>query len=242
VIIGAAFVQWATWRWILWFTAILGFAIAIASTIVVPPSTPRAIKPSWKRLDLGGVSLITASVILFIYSVTSGSTTSWVKPAVLAPLFVSVVMAIGFFVYEATVDEDLAALPPKVWRYNNVPILIGIALLPFLWWAARTFTLIIQKGYTNQYAFFSLLSVFFQQMPLMEQQYGWSPIMTSIHFLPTGFCSMIITPFVPPLVKAVSPKWAIIIGLGLEFIASMILPFANSAARYYSFLIPAMAM
>jgi hypothetical protein len=79
-------------------------------------------------------------------------------------------------------------------------------------------------------------------MPLMEQQYGWSPIITSLHFLPTGFCSMVITGFVPRLVRAVSPKWAIMIGLGLEFIASMLLPFANSPERYYSYLIPAMAM
>jgi len=79
-------------------------------------------------------------------------------------------------------------------------------------------------------------------MPLMEQQYGWSPIMTSVHFLPTGFCSIFITGFIPALVKAVSPKWTLMIGLGLEFIASMILPFANSAERYYSYLIPAIAM
>jgi hypothetical protein len=149
VIIGAAFVQWAKWQWILWFTAILGFTIAIASIIAVPPSAPRAIKPSWKRLDLGGVSLITVAVILFVYSVTSGSTNGWVKPAVLAPLLVSVVMAIGFFVYEAAVDEDLAALPPKVWKYKNVPILIGIALLPFLWWAACTLNLVHFHVSTN---------------------------------------------------------------------------------------------
>lgn len=79
-------------------------------------------------------------------------------------------------------------------------------------------------------------------MPLMQEQYQWSAIMTSIHFLPTGICSMIVAGFVAPLVKAASPKWAIMLGLGMELIASVLLPFANSPERYYSFLIPAMIM
>lgn len=138
--IGGAFVQWANWRWILWFTAILGVAIGLTSILTVPDSAPRTLKPSWKRLDLGGVSLITVAVVLFVYAVTSGSTTGWVTAGVLAPLVVSVLMAVAFFVYEAYIDPDLAALPPRVWKYKNVPILIGIALLPFLWWGACEFT------------------------------------------------------------------------------------------------------
>lgn len=59
VIIGGIFVQWATWRWVLWFTGIGGIGIALLATVLVPPSAPRRNKPSWKRLDLGGVSLIT---------------------------------------------------------------------------------------------------------------------------------------------------------------------------------------
>lgn len=136
VVIGGAFVQWATWRWIMWFTAILGVMIALASIITVPDSAPRTVKPDWRRLDLGGVSLITIAVILFVYSVTSGSTTGWANPGVLAPLVVSIFLAVCFFVYEAYIDPSLAALPTSVWKYKNVPILIGIGLLPFLWWGA----------------------------------------------------------------------------------------------------------
>lgn len=53
---------------------------------------------------------------------------------------------------------------------------------------------------------------------------------------------MVVAGFVAPLVKAASPKWAIMLGLGMELIASVLLPFANSPERYYSFLIPAMIM
>ncbi|KAF8308262.1 MFS general substrate transporter, partial [Clavulina sp. PMI_390] len=218
VIIGGAFVQWANWRWILWFIAIVGFLIAAISAVTVPPSPNRRVQPSLKRLDPGGVTMITAALVLFVYAATSGSTKGWGNPGVLAPLVVSVVMGLLFFVYEAAIDPSVAALPPYVWGYKNVPILIGLALLPLFWWAA----------------------LFFQLMPLMQETYHWSPIMTSVHFLPTGICSMAIANFVPTLVRVASPKWAVMIGLGMELAASVLLPFADTPQRYYSFLIPAM--
>ena len=61
IILGGIFVQWASWRWILWFTGIVGLGIAIVSLVSVPISAPRKHKPSWRRLDLGAVSFITGT-------------------------------------------------------------------------------------------------------------------------------------------------------------------------------------
>ena len=157
IILGGIFVQWASWRWILWFTGIVGLGIAVVSAVSVPMSAPRKHKPSWKRLDLGAVSFMTgtspstssntlvdlmlyvahaAALILFVYAVTSGPT-GWGTANVVAPLVISILMAIGFFVYEARVDEEMAALPPRIWRYPNVPILAAVGLMPFFWWCQR---------------------------------------------------------------------------------------------------------
>lgn len=108
----------------------------MVSTVAVPASAPRKQKPSWKRLDLGGVSLITAAVIVFVYAVTSGSIDGWGTARVLAPLVAALLMMSGFFIYEAMIDPDMAALPPRIWKYTNVPILVAIALLPLLWWGS----------------------------------------------------------------------------------------------------------
>lgn len=62
IILGGIFVQWATWRWILYFTGIVGLGIAVATILFVPLSAPRKYKPSWKRLDLIGVTLITGKL------------------------------------------------------------------------------------------------------------------------------------------------------------------------------------
>jgi hypothetical protein len=51
-----------------------------------------------------------ASAILFVYALTSGSVEGWTAAGVLAPLFVSVALAVSFFVWETRIDEECAAL------------------------------------------------------------------------------------------------------------------------------------
>lgn len=50
------------------------------------------------------------ALILFIFAVTSGSVDGWGSASVIAPLVISVVLAIIFFIYEARIPEDYAAL------------------------------------------------------------------------------------------------------------------------------------
>lgn len=139
-IIGGIFVQWVTWRWTLWLPGIACLAVAALGIIIIPASAPRAHKPSWRRLDLGAVSFITAALILFIYAVTSGPINGWDSANCLAPLIISIALGIVFFIYEAKVPEDVAALPPQVWRYTNVPVLFGVAFIPFAWFGSRKYS------------------------------------------------------------------------------------------------------
>jgi hypothetical protein len=49
-------------------------------------------------------------MLLFIYAVTSGPATGWGTANVIAPLVISIVLAIAFFVVERFLPEDVAAL------------------------------------------------------------------------------------------------------------------------------------
>jgi len=210
-------VQWASWRWIFWATTCMGVPIALVTIPLVPPGAPRPNKPSFKRLDLGGVTLITGAIILFIFAVTSGSATGWSQAKVIAPLIISIFMGVAFFVYEAWIDPHMAALPPRVWFYPNVPILVALGLVPFFWW----------------------LALFYSFMPLFESSYHWSPVITSVHILPTGTFSALVAGVSSKLVEYVNPKWSILGGLTLDIIATFLLPFANSKERYWSYVFPA---
>lgn len=121
----------------MYFTGILGLGCAIVALLIVPPSAPRAAKTNWKRLDLVGVSLITASMILLVYGVTDGSYGGWSSAKVLSTLILAAVTGVGFFVWEAKIDEDMACLPPRVWFYKNVAIMVALGLMPFFWWCQR---------------------------------------------------------------------------------------------------------
>ena len=63
-----------------------------------------------KGLDMVGVSILTAGLILFIYAITTGSSGKWDAAGVLAPLFISILLFGGFFYYETLIPEESAAL------------------------------------------------------------------------------------------------------------------------------------
>jgi predicted MFS family arabinose efflux permease len=65
LLIGAIFVEWATYHWVFWFIAIVAVTVALACVFVIPPQiakTVHRLEPEaakWKSLDLVGVSIFT---------------------------------------------------------------------------------------------------------------------------------------------------------------------------------------
>lgn len=57
LIIGAIFVQYASWSWVFWFVAMVAFPIAIICFLLVPPQEEvvHVEGARWKSLDIGGV-------------------------------------------------------------------------------------------------------------------------------------------------------------------------------------------
>ncbi|OAX40409.1 MFS general substrate transporter [Rhizopogon vinicolor AM-OR11-026] len=114
LLIGAMFVQWASYHWVFWFVAILAVPAALACVYIIPPqitktsTEPEAAK--WKSLDLVGVSILTVALILFIFAVTFTSTDGWASATVLAPLIISISMIVAFFYWETCIPVEKAAI------------------------------------------------------------------------------------------------------------------------------------
>lgn len=215
LLIGAIIVQYAGWSWIFWFVAIVGISIGILCFFLIPNA--RRERKSNAKFDMTGVGSLTVALTLFIFAVISGSTKGWGTAYVLAPLLISLLLFVLFHVWEARIPPDDAALPPRMWRLHNFGVLIGVALLPFLWWAVP---------YINITSWW-------------EEVYGWTAINTAVHFLPMGIGGFIVSQFTGYLPKYFSHKHIILFGLGLAIISTILLHFGDSPDTYWPFTFPA---
>lgn len=95
-----------------------------------------------------------------------------------------------------------------------------------------------RKQSINEYA----CIVFFQLQPLMMSVYHWSAIMSSVRFLPCGLAGTATAIVAPMLLNYSSPKWTISVGLTMQFIGTMVLPFADTSVKFWSHCLPAFIM
>ncbi|KAF9815241.1 hypothetical protein IEO21_04688 [Rhodonia placenta] len=221
LIIGAIFVQYASWSWVFWFVAMVAFPIAIICFLLVPPQEEvvHVEGARWKSLDIGGVSILTAALILFIFAITSGSADGWATAEVLVPLIVSIFMVVGFFYYETRIPVATAAIPPRTWFLSNFSVLFGTALLPYFWWT----------------------TIFTTYTTLWQDTYHWPVISTAIHMIPIGVLAFSMS-FTGPLSRVYNPKWIILFGESMLVIATILLAFADGPEKYWSFVFPAFVL
>jgi len=156
------------------------------------------------------------AAILFIFAITSGSIDGWGSAQVIAPLIISFVLIVAFFFWESRLSETYAAIPSKMWRYENFTVLIILSLAPFMWWSA----------------------IFLQFSWLWEVVYHWGAINTAVHFLPIGLGMFPMVPLTAVLQSKMRLKWVILIGFLLMTIGTVLLPFAGPQSHYWPFAFP----
>ncbi|KAH7905376.1 major facilitator superfamily domain-containing protein [Hygrophoropsis aurantiaca] len=225
ILIGALFVQYASYHWVFWFVAIVAGPVSLACIFLIPSQSNNTdgVDPSiakWKKLDLIGVSTLTVAIILFIFAITSGSTDGWGAAAVLAPLIISVLLVVCFFCWETITPANKAAIPPRTWFLNNFSILFAVALLPFFWWS----------------------SVFMMFTTLWQSVDQWSVISTAVHMLPLGIAGFIMS-FTGSLSRVFSPKWIILTGLSCMIVATTLIALGGgNPDQYWPYIFPAFSI
>ncbi|KIM64435.1 hypothetical protein SCLCIDRAFT_1167150 [Scleroderma citrinum Foug A] len=222
-IIGAVFVQWVTYRWIFWFIGLAALLAGLIGAVVIPAHLGKAWRtdekfiPTWRDFDIVGTSVLTAALALFIFAVTTGPVRGWADPAVIVPLVVSIVLMIAFFLWEARLPVEKAAVPPCVWFYRNFSVLFSVALLPFFWWT------VVYTIFVN----------------LWQSFFRWTAVSAAAHMIPLGIMGFALS-FTGGLGGIVSPKWVILLGQVMASAATATLALTGgNPDHYWPFVFPA---
>lgn len=70
----------------------------------------KTVAERFRQLDLVGVAILTAALVLLVYSLTQGSNKKWAEGGVLAPLIISIFLIVGFFYYETLLPTDMTSV------------------------------------------------------------------------------------------------------------------------------------
>ena len=116
LIIGGVVSSQASWRWIYYVIAICIIPFSLVAVLVIPHDVQQR-SEARRSLDLPGVGVLTAALILFVFAISDGNSEGWDTPQIVTTLVLSIALFVVFFLVERYVKDP--ALPPRTWSNTN---------------------------------------------------------------------------------------------------------------------------
>jgi EmrB/QacA subfamily drug resistance transporter len=104
-IVGGAITQGIDWHWIFWINAPIGILAVLLGVRLLPES-----RGAPERLDIGGVGLVTASVVALVWALSRANSVGWGSPEVLGTMAAGAVLLVCFVGWERSVREPMVPL------------------------------------------------------------------------------------------------------------------------------------
>ncbi|KAF4607679.1 hypothetical protein EYR40_000014 [Pleurotus pulmonarius] len=216
-VVGGILTSRTSWRWIHYLCAMMVIPMSLAAWFLLPKHTT-PLKAQRRGVDIPGVLILTAGLILFVYSISDAADAGWGSPQVITTMVLSVIAFVAFFVVESIVKHP--ALPPKTWRNKNFTPLFFYALSPY-WWCL---------GCQLQ-----LVSVFLNL-------WNDSPLIAALRCLPIGVAGGVASYLVGRFLPRLTAKWVLVGAQIFTATGSVLFALAGSEERYWSFVFPGMVI
>ncbi|WP_410626691.1 MFS transporter [Amycolatopsis sp. cmx-8-4] len=212
-LLGGVLTDLVSWNWIFFINAPIGAVVVLVASRVVPKDRGLGLS---KGADFLGALLVTAGLMLFVFTIVNAEQAGWgsTQTLVLGP--VAILLLVGFVVREATAAQPL--LPLKIFRSrpltaaNIVQFLMIAGMFGLLYFG----TLYVQRvlGYTS-----------------LQAGLGFVPIAVVIAAISLGLSTRLIMKF--------GQRSMLFTGLVLIIVAFVLLSFARAKGTYVVDFLPA---
>jgi EmrB/QacA subfamily drug resistance transporter len=186
-IVGGAITEAIDWHWIFWINVPIGLAAAALGVRLLPDSRGAA-----ERLDLAGVSLVTAGVVALVWALTRANSVGWGSAEVVGSLAAGCVLLAAFLWWERRAAEPM--VPLRMFASRD--------------FALGNLTTFFLHGATFAAAFFIT-----QEFQLAR---GYSPLGTGLRLLPFFATPMFVAPLAGALSDRIGRRPIMVTGLALE--------------------------
>jgi EmrB/QacA subfamily drug resistance transporter len=196
-VIGGVVTEELGWHWIFWLNVPIGLLAATLATRLLPESHGAP-----ERLDLPGVTLVTAGVVSLVWALVRANDTGWASPEIVGTLVSGCVLLVTFARWERRVPAPM----------------LPLRLLQNRTFAVGNVTMFLMSGATFAAAF------------LITQEFqfarGYAPISTGLRLLPFFGTPMVVSPLAGALSDRIGRRPIMVTGLALQALG-----FAWVAAR-----------
>ncbi|MBV9800602.1 MAG: MFS transporter [Solirubrobacterales bacterium] len=186
-IVGGAITEGISWHWIFWINVPIGLAAVLLGLRTLPESHGAP-----ERLDLAGVSLVTAGVVAFVWALTRANDVGWASAEIVGSLAVGCLLLAGFLWWE---------------RRATAP------MVPLRLFASREFAMGNLTTYFLHGATFAAAFFVTQEFQLAR---GYSPLGTGLRLLPFFATPMIVSPLAGALSDRIGRRPIMVAGLALQ--------------------------
>jgi EmrB/QacA subfamily drug resistance transporter len=212
-LLGGVLTGLVSWTWIFWINVPIGATVIFLALRVVPKGTERG---SIRGVDFLGALLVTAGLMLTVFTISNGGSVGWGSAQTLALAVVSILLLAGFFVREATTREPLLPLSMFRSRTLSVANVVQFLMIAGMFGLLYFGTLYLQQvlGYNS-----------------LQAGLGFIPIAVVIAAVSLGLSARII--------GRIGQRPALVVGLALIATAFILLCFARPDGTYIIDFLPA---
>lgn len=217
VLLGGILGSTIGWRWIFYFTAIIGFAMAVLSYFAIPTVENTSTIPD-RRVDYFGSITFMLGIVGVIYYLSEGPANGWSAVSTLVPFCIGLVLLVVFLVIEYKIDYPI--MPFHIWRSRR--------------FVSSCSAIVCNSAAANAVVFFSSLT--FQNVQ------GYSSLKASLAFIVYGVGCMVTVLTLTKLVTMVRTKVIMIVGWLCFMASGIVFAQIKSDSSYWSIAFPALIL